>query len=74
MPKKLNSSSEGSAANATRREVQHAREAALIEEGRRDIRAGRCISGAALDAWLEYLDGDQELFVPDGRRNRPHRH
>jgi hypothetical protein len=73
MPKKLHSPSEGSAADATRRGVQVAREAILLEEGRRDIQAGRCISGAALDAWLEDLDGDQELFVPDGRRNRPHR-
>lgn len=68
MPKKINASSEQSAAGMTRREARLAREAALLEEGRDDIRAGRSIGGAALDAWLEGLDGDQELIVPD----RPH--
>jgi hypothetical protein len=57
----------------TRREARLAREAALLEKGRDDIRAGRYISGAALDAWLEDLDGDQELSVPDRRHSRRYR-
>lgn len=34
-------------------------EATLLDEGREDIRAGRCITGEAADAWLDGLDGDQ---------------
>ena len=45
-------------------------EAKLLEEGRADIRAGRCISDSAADAWLAGLDGDRELAIPgsDGGR------
>jgi hypothetical protein len=72
MSKKAKRSLERSAADATRNEAWLTREAALLEEGRDDIRAGRCISGAALYGWLEGLDGDQELSVPDRPSDQPH--
>lgn len=62
---KQTKSSPGDPTRATeRRERRLAREAALIEEGRDDIRAGRCINDADVDAWLDGLDGDQELPLP----------
>jgi hypothetical protein len=45
-------------------------EAKLLEEGREDIRSGRCISGDAADEWLNGLDGDQELPIPGAPGNR----
>ncbi len=71
MSKKLSTPSQWSA--ATHRETRLAREAVLLEEGRADIRAGRCISGADVDAWLEGLDGDHELHVPGRQDGRLHR-
>lgn len=41
-----------------------AREARLLQEGCEDTRAGRCISGTDVDAWLDGVDGDRELPVP----------
>lgn len=42
-------------AEPARRKMRLARETALLEVGRADIRAGRCLSGDALEAWLEGL-------------------
>jgi hypothetical protein len=69
MPRKLNICPAPAVADVSRRVAQLAREAKLLEEGRDDLRAGRSISGAALDAWLEGLDGDQPMSVP-GQPNR----
>jgi len=60
-------------ADVARGKTRRAREAALLAEGRDDIRAGRCIGDADIDAWLEGLDKDQELAVPErpsGRSSR----
>jgi hypothetical protein len=49
-------------------------EAKLLDEGREDIRAGRCISGEAADAWIAGLDGAQDLpkiGLDSGRRPPP---
>jgi hypothetical protein len=40
-------------------------EAKLIEEGREDIRSGRCVRGDAADALLDRLAGDQDLPIPE---------
>jgi hypothetical protein len=63
MSKKVNVPSERSTL-AARREKRLAREAALLEEGRADIREGRCISGEAADAWLDGLHGKEGLPIP----------
>lgn len=42
---------------AAHRRARLAREAALLDEGREDIRARRNISGDRVDAWLDRLDG-----------------
>lgn len=49
--------------DAAQRKVRLAREAALLEEGRADLRAGRSLSGEALDVWLEDLDREEQLPV-----------
>jgi len=49
--------------DVAQRKARLAREAALLEEGRADLRAGRSLSGEALDAWLEDLDREEELPV-----------
>lgn len=58
------------AAEAARREARRAREAALLEEGRADIRAGRCLSGDDLEAWLDGVDAAQEPPIPVRRSGR----
>jgi hypothetical protein len=73
VPKKLNSPPEQPADVAARRKARLAREAALLEEGREDIRAGRCIGGDDVDAWLEGLDGAEELRVPERPNDRSYR-
>lgn len=69
----VNSSHKEPAAAAARRKARLAREAELLEEGRADIRAGRCLSGDALETWLDRLDTAQEPSVPgrlSGRKSR----
>ena len=63
----VNSLRKVSAATAARRKARLAREAELLAEGRADIRAGRCLSGDALDAWLDRLDKTQEFPPVPGR-------
>jgi hypothetical protein len=51
-----NGSPDRSGPDLVRRKARLGREAVLLEEGRADIRARRCLTGDALDAWLEDLD------------------
>jgi hypothetical protein len=48
--------------------------ARLLEEGRQDIREGRYIDDADLDAWLDGLDEDPNLEVPLARSSNPRLH
>jgi hypothetical protein len=42
----------------------HEAKARLLEEGQQDIREGRYIADADLDAWLDGLDDDPDLAIP----------
>ena len=58
---------------AARRKARLAREAELLDEGRADIRAGRSLSGEALDKWLEDLHPAQEAPATGRSRRRTSR-
>lgn len=55
------------AESAAARSRRLAHEQALIEVARAELDAGQGISGETLDAWLDRLDGDEELMVPGSR-------
>ena len=65
MTKKNYSASERPAGFTAENEARVACEAALLEAGRADIRAGRCIDDCYVGSWLEGLDGDEKLAVPE---------
>jgi hypothetical protein len=50
------------------REARLGYERALLDEGRADLDAGRCLSGDALEAWLDAFAGDGELPSPEKLR------
>ncbi len=52
---------EGSDSDLSKRQLDV--EAKLLDEGRADIRAGRCVSGEGADEWLDGLDGDEPPAV-----------
>ena len=50
----------------TARAARLAHERALLHEGFEDIRAGRCLTGAELDAWLDrFAQGLPPAAPPD---------
>ncbi|MBX3483522.1 hypothetical protein [Phenylobacterium sp.] len=51
---------------SAQREARLAREHEMLEAAREDIRAGRCISGLELEAWLKAwaADSPEHAFKP----------
>lgn len=52
------------------RERRLAHERTLIAEARAELDAGLGISGDELEAWLDGLDGDEDLPIPVARPSR----
>jgi predicted transcriptional regulator len=55
-------------AEAEARRLRLAREAEMIAEARADAAAGRVVSEAAVDAWIDSLGTDHELPPPRSGR------
>jgi hypothetical protein len=55
------------AESAAERARRLAHERTLIAEARAELDAGQGVSGDALDAWLEKLDGEEDLPIPAAR-------
>jgi hypothetical protein len=55
------------AESVTARTRRLAHERTLIAEARAELDAGQGVSGDALEAWLDKLDGEEDLSIPAAR-------